>query len=145
MILTVFTILTIATAALAQIPPNKFVYQSVSDSFVNEPINLKIQGAYFEPETPKAAIARLAKENNFKWPEYLSRLAFFESSYNPKAINKNKNGSIDRGIFQWNDKAHPEISDKCAFNIECSTLATMKAINEGHQGWWMADSKAKHK
>lgn len=42
---TVFTILTIATAAYAQIPPNKFVYQR--DSFVNGNLNLDNAGAYY--------------------------------------------------------------------------------------------------
>ncbi len=44
-------------------------------------------------------------------------LAFAESSYNPKAININKN-SIDRGLFQLNSKSFPNIKESDFFNPE---------------------------
>jgi len=66
------------------------------------------------------------------------RVANCESNLNSIAININAKGSVDRGIFQWNDKYHPEISNKCAFDIKCSTRAFCKAVNEGHLDWWNA-------
>ena len=44
-------------------------------------------------------------------------LAFAESSYNPKAINKN-NSSIDRGLFQLNSKSFPGLKESEFFNPE---------------------------
>lgn len=90
-------------------------------------------------------IREIADEMDFKWPDYLVRLAIYESSLNPKAIHKNNNGTTDRGLFQWNDKNPPlpGVDDKCAFDIDCSTRMTIKAINMGLQSRWMADKKAR--
>jgi len=44
-------------------------------------------------------------------------LAFAESSYNPKAINRNSN-SIDRGLFQLNSKSFPGLKESEFFNPE---------------------------
>jgi len=44
-------------------------------------------------------------------------LAFSESSYNPKAINRNSN-SIDRGLFQLNSKSFPALKESEFFNPE---------------------------
>lgn len=55
---------------------------------------------------------------------------------NAKITRKNTNGSIDRGIFQWNDREHPEISDEQAFDPKQATIAFCKAVLTGHLGWW---------
>ncbi len=87
-------------------------------------------------------IRTIAHNANFQWPDYLVRLALYESSLNPSAINdKNRNGSIDYGLFQWNSK-NPPISGytkDCYMSIECSTKITMDAINKGLQNRWMAN------
>ena len=81
-------------------------------------------------------IRKIAIENNFENEELLLRIAFCESSYDFLAINYNKNGSVDRGIFQWNDKWHPEVSDECAFDIECATINAIRVIKEkGPREW----------
>lgn len=54
-----------------------------------------------------------------------------ESGGNSAARNVNTDGSIDRGLWQINNKAHPEVSDACAFNPECSTLAALRISNQG--------------
>lgn len=63
-------------------------------------------------------------------------VATCESGLDPLAMNRNRNGSIDRGLFQWNDYWHPEISNACAFDIECSTRAFCKAVKAGNIYWW---------
>lgn len=83
-------------------------------------------------------IRRIAKEHNFKWADYLVRLAECESSLNPNAVNDNGKYGKDWGLFQWNDYYNPEMKD-CAMDIECSTIATMNAINAGKQSWWACD------
>jgi hypothetical protein len=87
-------------------------------------------------------IRAIADELNFKWPDYLVRLAKCESSMNPKAVsNPNKNGSVDRGLFQWNSKMPPlsGVDEKCALDVDCSTRKTIEAINLGKQHHWMCN------
>ena len=43
-------------------------------------------------------------------------LAYSESSYNVNAVNKNTNSSIDRGLFQLNNKSFPELVEKDFFD-----------------------------
>lgn len=74
-------------------------------------------------------------------PDLVVRVARCESGLNPAAENKNANGSIDRGLFQWNSKYHPEITDVCAYDIECSTSAFCKAFKNGNLSWWGATKK----
>ncbi len=69
-------------------------------------------------------------------PDLVVKVARCESALDNKAMRMNKSGSIDRGLFQWNDYWHPEISNKCAFSIECSTKSFCKAVKEGHISWW---------
>lgn len=92
-------------------------------------------------------IRAIADELNFQWPDYLVRLAMAESSMNPKAISKpNKNGSVDYGLFQWNDKMPPlPITKECSLDLDCSTRMTIKAINLGMQHHWMTNELAKSK
>lgn len=71
-------------------------------------------------------------------PDLAVRVAWCESGLDNKVMRINKTGSIDRGLFQWNDYWHPEISNFCAFNIECSTRAFCKAVKEDHLSWWNA-------
>ncbi len=70
--------------------------------------------------------------------ELAVRVAKCESGLDPSAVNKNSNGSQDRGLFQWNDRWHPEISNDSAFNAEASTIAFCKAVNNGNLSWWDA-------
>lgn len=87
-------------------------------------------------------IRTIAKRANFQWPDYLVRLALYESGLNPSGINdKNRNGSIDYGLYQWNSKNPPiaGYSISCYMSLECSTKITMDAINRGYQHHWMAN------
>lgn len=65
-------------------------------------------------------------------------VAYCESRYNIKAIRKNTNGTIDRGLFQWNDFYHPEITDQMAYDPEIATRAFCKAEKQNHLNWWNA-------
>jgi len=83
-------------------------------------------------------IRRIAEEHNFRWIEYIVRLAKCESMFDIYAYNPTNN-SHDRGIYQISRKWHPEISDKCAYDIRCSTEFTMNMINDGRQHEWACD------
>lgn len=91
-------------------------------------------------ETVEQIVRKIAKQEGVD-PSLAVRVARCESGLNPAAINKNPSGSIDRGLFQWNDKYHPEITDVCAFDVECSTSAFCKAFKKGNLYWWNATKK----
>jgi len=88
-------------------------------------------------ETVESRITKIAKEEGVD-PSLAIRVAKCESGLNPGAINVNINGSVDRGLYQWNNKWHPEIDEKTAFHIEKSTRAFCKAFKAGHLDWWNA-------
>lgn len=98
---------------------------------------------YVEREgTVEEQIREIAEEYNFKWIDYLIRLAKCESSLDPKAINGKNNKpitSVDRGLFQINDYWHSEVDDNCAYSTICSTKWTMQRINDGYQHEWVCD------
>lgn len=101
---------------------------------------------------------RLAKKQELRWktPEEIResimimasayridihlaiRVAECESGLNPKIRSRNRDGSLDRGLYQWNDHWHPEIEDSCAFNPECATREFCKAVKKGKLFWWNA-------
>src|SRR3990167_697489 len=88
-------------------------------------------------------IIAIAKEQNFKWPDYLLKLAYCESRFNPKARNNNGRYGMDRGLFQINNKYHPQITDKQADDVRFATLWTMEKINKGYQHLWSCDKMIK--
>ncbi len=47
-------------------------------------------------------------------------LAHTESNFNARAMNRNKNGSIDRGLFQLNSSSFPKLSESDFYNPETS-------------------------
>lgn len=64
-----------------------------------------------------------------------------ESGLNPAAVNTNTDGSRDRGLYQINEKYHPEVTDAQAFDIIFSTQFFCKAFKAGHISWWDASKK----
>lgn len=82
-------------------------------------------------------IRQIAKEEVVD-PDLCVKVAKCESGLNPKATNTNTDGSIDRGIYQINNKYHPEVSQEQAFDVEFSTRFFCKAFKEGHLSWWNA-------
>lgn len=71
-------------------------------------------------------------------PDFAVRVARCESGLDPKAVHVNAKGSKDRGIFQWNDKYHPEINDHYAFDPKLATREFCKAFKNGNISWWNA-------
>jgi len=63
-------------------------------------------------------------------------VAICESNLNPDAKNVNPDGSVDRGLYQWNNFWHPEVSDEEAFDPEISCRLFCKAVKQGHLSWW---------
>ena len=91
-----------------------------------------------EEETMEQIIRWVAKEEGVD-PDLAVRAARCENSrLDPKAVNINKDGSKDRGLYQINSKWHAEITDEQAFDPVFSTRFFCKAVKEGHLDWWDA-------
>ena len=58
-----------------------------------------------------------------------------ESQWNPNAYNK-KTG--DRGLFQISERWHPEVTDVCAYNPDCSMRWAAQRIKGGYIHEWVA-------
>lgn len=54
-----------------------------------------------------------------------------ESSLVTTAQHTNSDGSIDRGVFQINNRWHPEVSDACAYDLSCSAQQVYRISNGG--------------
>lgn len=96
--------------------------------------------AQFIDESVEQIIVRIAKQESVD-PILAVKVATCESSLNPKAILVNTDGSRDRGIFQINDKYHPEVTDQQAFNPEFSAKFFCEAFKGGHISYWNASRK----
>ena len=82
-------------------------------------------------------IREVAKEEGVD-SDLAVRVAECESKFDSLALRVNVGGSVDRGLYQWNDYWHPEVSNECAFNIECSTRQFCRAVKHGKINWWYA-------
>ena len=71
-------------------------------------------------------------------PDLAVRVAKCESKLNESACNVNAQGSKDRGLFQINDKWHPEVTDEQAFDPKFSTRFFSEAVKNNHLDWWTA-------
>lgn len=58
-------------------------------------------------------------------------VAMAESSCDPRAVNVNSSGSRDRGLWQLNSHYHSEVSDACAFQIQCNANAAWNVSDHG--------------
>ncbi len=67
-----------------------------------------------------------------------------ESGFNIKAIGRID--PRDRGLFQWNSKWHPEITDEIAFNPEKNARLGARAVKAGKaMTFWSASAKCWNK
>lgn len=79
----------------------------------------------------------IAQKQGFQWPDYLVKLAYCESRFDPLAIG---DSGKSRGLFQIHKGFHPEVSNEQAFNIRYATEWTIKMINSGKQKQWSCNS-----
>ncbi|GHU73693.1 hypothetical protein FACS189450_13950 [Spirochaetia bacterium] len=109
-------------------------FEGLSSAFLLEPEQLEdvIFDCYREPAAREWVIsfftqvcgsrdiaeAILTNAENFNVsPSLAFALAWEESRYKPNAINRrNKNGSIDRGLFQLNNQSFPKLAEADFFN-----------------------------
>ena len=69
-------------------------------------------------------------------PKLADCIVKHESQYNPKKAGKDTGNTISRGLWQWNDYWHPEISSLCAYDAVCATAKALAWIKSGHVDQW---------
>ena len=57
-----------------------------------------------------------------------------ESKWESNAAHRNKNGTVDKGLWQLNSRYHT--NSKCSFNPECSTKKAVKLYEKNGWGAW---------
>jgi hypothetical protein len=92
-----------------------------------------------EPNTEE--IIRTIAKNECVDPELCVKVAKCESSLNTQAVNTNTDGTRDRGLYQINEKYHPEVTDAQAFDPVFATQFFCKAFKGGNLSWWNASRK----
>jgi hypothetical protein len=140
-----------AAALLPEEVPD-FSFEGLSSAFLLEPEQIEdvIFDCYREPATREWVItfftricgsrdiaeAILTNAENFNVsPSLAFALAWEESRYKPNAINRrNKNGSIDRGLFQLNNQSFPKLAEADFFNLRVNAWYGMAHLN------WCLDS-----
>ena len=88
----------------------------------------------------EALIRKIATEESVD-PDLAVRVAKCESSLNWKATNTNTDSSCDWGLYQINNKWHPEVTEAEAFDPIFSTKFFCKAFKAGNLSWWNATKK----
>lgn len=100
-------------------------------------------GKAFEVENTKAetvidfksVVNGLLKNAGLDVP-LLDRMIQRESWWNQNNSHLNKDGTLDRGLWMLNDKYHAEVSDECAYDYYCSTVAAIKILKQrGYKEW----------
>ncbi|QQO10519.1 transglycosylase SLT domain-containing protein [Breznakiella homolactica] len=77
-------------------------------------------GAVAHSEVLAENILRYADEFNIS-PSLAFALSWEESRFNPRAVNRNGNESIDRGLFQLNSESFPNLSEADFFDPGINT------------------------
>jgi len=92
-------------------------------------------------ETIQQKVVRYALEYQIE-PNTALRIAKAESNFRADAINHNKNGSNDVGVFQINS-IH-KVPDICRLDAECNIRWAMETMQKvGTQPWYSSAHKWK--
>jgi hypothetical protein len=118
-------------------PLTAFLAGYTGTAIIENMLPEKVKAEAEKKPTIEELIRMIAKQEGVD-PDLAVRVARCESLLDPKAININKDGSKDRGLYQINDKYHPEITDEQAFDPIYATKFFCKAYKEGKLSWWNA-------
>lgn len=86
---------------------------------------------------PVQIIRHLALKNDINYKKLL-RIVDCESNFNPNVRGRVDNR--DRGLWQFNSRWHPEVSDDCAFDSWCSTQKAIDLIKAGYAHHWVCNN-----
>ena len=90
-----------------------------------------VEGFYYQVTgNRETAIAILDAAETYNIPLSLAfSIAYAESRFKPHASHVNKNGSIDRGLFQLNSNAFPTLTEEEFFDPKISAQKGLKHLN----------------
>ena len=108
---------------ISAIDPYAFFHkgQDLIMNSYNDPVLKEKVLAFFEDLTGSYRIAEAVLSNASVYkvaPALAFALCAEESSYNPQAYNRNRNNTIDRGLFQLNSSSFPQVKIADFYNIE---------------------------
>ncbi len=66
-------------------------------------------------------------------PRIAEWIVTHESRHHPDALGDN---GQSRGMWQINRVYHPEVSDECAYDVQCSTDWSLRRIQDGYVNEW---------
>lgn len=92
-------------------------------------------------------IVKIAKEEDYNQLSLLLAIADCESSFKPDNSNSKGNSpswSVDRGLFMWNSHWQKDVSNTCAYNMDCSTREAIKDLKAGYASQWMCTAIVKN-
>ena len=95
----------------------------ILESYNDPELNKEVL-AFFENITGSSRIAEVVLANAVIFniaPALAFSLCAEESAYNPQAYNKNRNETIDRGLFQLNSASFPQLNVNDFYNPELNT------------------------
>lgn len=63
-----------------------------------------------------------------------------------RAQGRNTDGSVDRGPWQFNSRWHPEVSDSCAYDLNCAAREAFRVSQQG-KSWspWATFSNGRYR
>lgn len=93
-------------------------------------------GAIMNSAELAALILKEASEHNLS-PSIVFALSWEESRFNQRAVNRNVNNSIDRGLFQLNSSSFPHLKEEDFFDPEINTHNAM-----AHLRWCLDYAKS---
>lgn len=87
-------------------------------------------------EKPEETIKRILDEEGVDFLKVF-RIIECESRWNVYFKEKMKDGSYDRGLYAFNSFHYSQVSDECAFDVECATREFVKYYKEGKLNDWL--------
>lgn len=95
-----------------------------------------IPAAVIEMEKKEKTVQEQIAEHAGKHTKLALAVSFCESSWRPDV--RGKVDKRDRGLYQINKRWNPDVSDECAFSVECSTKWFVKEVEKGRLWKWKA-------
>ena len=109
-----------------------FEHTARATSTPSSPAALKVTSNPRERLRIQAYVEGAAKTRGVS-PQVAEWIVTHESGHHPEATG---DGGESRGLWQINKAWHPEVSDRCAYSVACSTNWSLKRIRAGHTDEW---------
>lgn len=123
-----------------QIKQNLPVIDAIPNELIAPETKPKTLYEWDTKEHIKASIKKIALEYGVDG-QLACNVAQCESGLDIRAVRTNTNKTKDRGLYQWNNYWHPEITDEIAFDPEQATRLFCKAVKAGNLSWWNSSKK----